>query len=344
MRIVYVCHLDPATSDYPLFLAQGWEALGHQVTLVPYDLLCTNDVVVSARQRMLCWDAPCRLRYFERRLTRICRDARAQILLLGNLFVSCAGMRRLRATCGCAVGFILGYNHLLQDHTAGMIRDADFVLLHDSYLDPVIRGTQYGRNPNVFHFMGAADPNEHRPLELTEADRQRYGGDVAFIGGYTGYRESVLASLAGFDLRLWGPDWEKRPGLARFARREPVYGLKKTKIYCAARIVVNLQEPEKQINSFNSRVPEILACGGFPLTSYQKDTELTPLVEGQSVVSFTTPEELRDKVAHYLDHPTERAAVIREGRRIVLEHLTWEKAAAKLARDLETVLGPGRRS
>ncbi|MCU0916676.1 MAG: glycosyltransferase [Planctomycetes bacterium] len=344
MRIVYACYLDPATSDYPLFLAEGWEALGHQVTLVPYDLLYTNDVRASARQRMLCWDASCRLRYFERCLNRICRDARVEVLLLGNLFVSCAGLRRLRATFGCAVGFILGYNHLLQDHTAGMIRAADFVLLHDSYLDPVIRGTQNGKNPNVFHFMGAADPREHRPLELTEADRARYGGDVAFIGGYTEYRASVLAALAAFDLRLWGLDWEKCPHLARCACREPVYGLKKTKIYGAAKIVVNLQEPEKQINSFNSRVPEILACGGFPLTSYQKDTERTPLVEGQSVVSFTSPEELRDKVAHYLDHPTERAAVSREGRRIVLEHLTWAKMAAKLARDFETVVGSRART
>jgi len=50
------------------------------------------------------------------------------------------------------------------------------------------------------------------------------------------------------------------------------------------------------------------------------------LEDGKSVVEFSSEAELRTKIRHYLDHPDERLAIAREGRRVAMSrHRSWHR-------------------
>ncbi len=338
MRILYLCHLDPATCDYPLFLAEEWKRIGHEVYLLPYDIEYTNNVVAKFWDSLGKRDNDLRFAFLERRVASACRQGRPDVLIIGAQFLTPNGVKRLRKKFGFLVGKVIGYNNLLDGETASLIRTSDFVIVHDTYLIPIIRGVKYGKNPNVLFMPCMANPEEHQPLDLSEDDRQRYGGDIAFIGGIGDNRVEALRRLTAYDLRIWGGHWQKAPELARFVRNEPVYGLKKTKIYNAARIALNIEDKEKQINAISNRIPEALACGTFVLTNWCKDLELTPLVEGESIVSYHSLDELEEKAKYYLNHPEERQAIAEKGREIVLKSMTYHEVTARLALEMERLV------
>jgi spore maturation protein CgeB len=123
------------------------------------------------------------------------------------------------------------------------------------------------------------------PVDLTDWDRERYGCDIAFIGGAGPDRIAALPLLAHHDLKIWGvaEQWQSCPKVVPFVSAEPVYGLKKVKIYNAASMVLNLEESEKQLDAINPRIPEALACGGFVLTNHTGDLENAGFRDGESI-------------------------------------------------------------
>jgi hypothetical protein len=343
MKILFICWLDPATTDYPLFMAREWEKEGHDVYLFPYGLEFSNLASSRLIDQMALGDPATRFSFIEKRVDAECNRFRPDVLLVGGVFLTPEAINKLRKKHSCLVGSIIGYNHLLEGRTVEILRVSDFVINHDSYLTPLLRGKRYGKIPHVFFMPSMAAPEEHRPLQLSPEDVRDYGADVAFIGGIGGNRVEGLLRLTSFDLRIWGSrDWILIPELAGCFRDEPVYGLKKTKIYNAASIVLNIEDDEKQINAFSQRIPEVLSCGGFVITDWRKDLEKTDLVDGESIVTYRTLDDLQEKVQFYLEHPVERMRIAENGRRIVLESLTYNHLAIPLVRQIENlVLGNG---
>jgi spore maturation protein CgeB len=204
---------------------------------------------------------------------------------------------------------------------------------------PILKGRSNNRCQRVFSFAAAANPEEHKPLEISEWDRERYGGDVAFIGGYSEKRAEALKLLTRFALRIWGyPVWSRASSLVGFCSDEPVYGLKKTKIYNACSIIVNVEDEEKNINSLSARVPEVLACGGFVITQWSKDLDAAGFEDAVSVATFRSHSELAEKVGYYLANPEERRRVSRKGRQIVLESMTYDAAYGSILDDVQASL------
>ncbi len=338
MRLLFTCWLDPATTDAPLFLIQGVEAAGHQVYLFPPDLEFSNRAAASLRDMLALHDPDLNRTIMEERLDARCRSFQPDVLLFSHPFVTPKGMDRLRRRHNCLLGYYIGYNNLLEGLLLDCVRLADFVVIHDTYLLPLLQGTRYQRKQDVLLILCYATPEEHRPLTLNEQDRQVYGCDVAFIGGCGPNRVHSLQRLAQYQLRIWGgKDWARTP-LASFFSAEPVYGLKKTKIYNAAKIILNIEDDEKQVNAVSNRVPEVLACGGFVLTDWRKDLERLGLVDGESIAIYRTHDELSEKVSYYLAHPEERQRITANGRRIVLDTLTNVHAGAAFAAQLENLL------
>ena len=340
MKILYVCWLDPATTDLPLFLANAWEAEGHEVCLFPYDLEFSNvapsRLIDSAALHFgsQAW----RFFFFERNVLNKCNSFKPDVVLLGHPFIGLSRFRQLREKLGCLIGYFVGYNNLLEGQVAQYLSASDFVLVHDSYLIPLVQGTRYGRCPNVFLVPALAEPKEHRSLSVSENERHRYGGDVVFIGGAGPNRIVTLSALKNHDLRIWGGSaWKNVPELFPCFRDEPVYGLKKSKIYHAASITLNIEDDEKQVNAISQRVPEVFACGGFVITGWHKDLDKTGLVEGESIVSYRSAGELQEKVDYYLSHPEERMRISQNGRIIVEQNLTYERVAPLVIQEIEKV-------
>ena len=335
MKLLVVAWTNPTATDMPLFHVNQWRAMGHDVEVFSFD----QEVVDEPWCRF--WNSieNCWTEIGERRIVRACRKFQPDILLFFYHFMNVRLMERLRRESGCNVGLYLDNNHLLWRDTAPFMSAADFVAVHDRYVIPLVRGSLYGRNPHVFHVRGAADPAEHRPLVLSDWDRARYGCEIAFIGGPGPDRLAALPLLTHHNLKIWGlaEQWQSCHDLMRCVSSEPVYGLKKTKIYNAAAIVLNLEEHEKQLDAINPRICEALACGGFVLTNHTDDLEGAGFRDGESIAWFKSQGEMAEKAVYYLANPEERKRITKNGRDLVLNTLTYEQVSRDWMRWMESV-------
>jgi hypothetical protein len=85
------------------------------------------------------------------------------------------------------------------------------------------------------------------------------------------------------------------------------YGEEHAKMVCGSRINLNFTH-----GGTSDRAYKIMAAGGFLLTEPWPgmDDDFTP---GEDFDTFTTPEELRSKISHWLVCPSERIAVAKKG-------------------------------
>jgi spore maturation protein CgeB len=339
LKVLYACWLDPATTDVPLFMARAWQADGHEVRLFPFDLEYSNGIPASLVDTLSREDAGLRESILEARIHRACKDFQPDVLLFGHPFIPVEALMRLRSRHGCLLGYFIGYNNLLEHGVVATISAADFVIVHDSYLLPLIEGSRFNRKENVLFLKFWATPDEHRPVPLSDEDRADYAAEVAFIGGSGPNRVQALGRLRQYDLRIWGvlSDWKRYPDLAHCIQEEPVYGLKKVKIYHGSKIVLNIEDDEKQVNALSNRIPEVLACGGFVLTEWRKDLDRCDLVDGESIAVYRSIGEMEEKVAHYLASPEERNRIGANGREVVLNSLTNHHVLPPLGRQMEAL-------
>lgn len=175
----------------------------------------------------------------------------------------------------------------------------------------------------------ACDPDLHRPSELSAEERDRYGSDIVFVGSHYPMREKLFEALAGLDLAIWGPGWNRLRsdsplrGCVRAAHTTPETW---RQIYAAAKIVlsVHFQDPLGKIpcHQASPRVFEALACGAFVITDRQKDV-MALFRNGEQLVTFADGEDLRKKVEAYLGCAKERERIARNGRTEVLARHTY---------------------
>jgi spore maturation protein CgeB len=180
---------------------------------------------------------------------------------------------------------------------------------------------------NQAYLPVAAHPPVHRPLELTELERRRYGAEVGFIGAGYANRRRIFTELVqkGLGLRLWGVDWPKEGPLAACLAERMRYldSDEVVKIYNACSVVINLHSSPLEgqriggADFVNPRALEVPACGGFQLVDAVAGLKEF-LAPGSEVATFDSQEDLLDKVAHYSKHPGQRAALVQAGRRRVL--------------------------
>jgi spore maturation protein CgeB len=179
----------------------------------------------------------------------------------------------------------------------------------------------------------AYDPDLHRPLELHERDRERYGCDVSFIGTWSPKKERILASLRerlpALNVRIWGSQWARarHPLVRAVASTHPIEGDEYVRAICASTInLAILSETRPGASSddqVTSRTFHIPACGGFML--HERTSELAEyLVENESVACFGGVEELPAQVTRYLGDSVARQAIARRGRAAVVPRHGWD--------------------
>jgi len=185
----------------------------------------------------------------------------------------------------------------------------------------------------------AADDEVCVPQTLSDADRRTYGAPVSFFGaGYPNRRRFFAEMLDLPGLALFGSEWDLssplgqlvKNGNRRMAPEEYV------KIFAASAINLNLHSSltatgiDPMADFVNPRTFEIPAAGGFELVDMRDD--LGAMFDiGRELAVFTDIDDLREKIAHYLAHPEQRAAIAAAGReRVVFEHTVVHRAAKML--------------
>jgi len=170
-------------------------------------------------------------------------------------------------------------------------------------------------------FLDAYDEKLHRPIELTEEEKQRFSADVGFIGGFEDDRAAKMLYLAkrGVKIIVWGSGWKnwigKHPNL--IVKNQPLYYENYAKAICATKINLCFL---RKINrdEITSRSVEIPACGGFMLAERTR-RHLELFEDGKEAIFFSSNEELLDLVKKYLSCEKGRKTIARAGREKILK-------------------------
>jgi hypothetical protein len=167
----------------------------------------------------------------------------------------------------------------------------------------------------VMRFYWAYDRNVHRPVEVSDDQRQRFGGPIGFVGDREHEREQAMRFLAqhGQTVRIWGPNWERaRPQQGLMIEGRSIFSDAYTTAICA--FDINLGFLRKQNRDLSTtRSVEIPACGAFMLA--ERTSEHQELFrEGEEAEFFSSNDELLEKTRYYLAHPAERKRIAAAGR------------------------------
>ena len=178
---------------------------------------------------------------------------------------------------------------------------------------PDLRRRGCGR---VIHMMCGYKPSVHFPeAARTLEERRHFQSDVAFIGGADAQRaislERLIRLLPDLKLNLYGPYWNRYPQLRKYWRGGSVTGRDFRLALNGTRIALNLIRSANR-DDHNMRTFEVPACGAFMLAD-RTAPHLGLLEEDREAAYFSSPEEMADKITHYLHDHTKRRTVARAG-------------------------------
>jgi spore maturation protein CgeB len=212
----------------------------------------------------------------------------------------------------------------------------DAVFLKDRYLQDLF--SRMIRSTAFFYLPEACNPRVHRSLDLSDADRERYGCDVMVAGSLYYYRQEILRQLTEFNLKIWGGTFgwmqDRLPGC--HMNRIVVLD-EKVRAARAARIALNPLH-YAEIDGLNCRAFELAGCGAFQLVT-SRPVLAEHFEPGVEVAAFGSAEELIAQVRHFLARPDEAAAIARRGQTRAHREHTYERRLQEIMR---IVLGTNR--
>jgi len=176
----------------------------------------------------------------------------------------------------------------------------------------------------VEYLTFGCEPDVHRSLSLTAEERQMYASDICFVGTYQGefaQRTRILSALTDFDLRIWGPNWDraKDPALKRCFAGRPVYGEEMVKVFNASKIAFNVHN-EQFITAPNMRDFEAPSSGVLLVTHAL--AEMPNLYDvGRQVICYSDIADLRNEIDYFLHNSELREEIAKKGQqRAQTEH------------------------
>jgi spore maturation protein CgeB len=180
----------------------------------------------------------------------------------------------------------------------------------------------------VHYLPTACDPFFHVPLELSKEDQERWGSPISFVGAGYHNRVQTFASLANYPFKIWGSEWPNGKPFDRLVQEESrrIKPEEYIKIFNATDVNLNLHSSSERDgvdpsgDFVNPRTFELASCGAFQLCD---ERQLLPeLFEvGREIITFSSHEEMREKMEYYLARPEERKAISERARdRVLKDH------------------------
>lgn len=189
----------------------------------------------------------------------------------------------------------------------------------------------------VHYLPPAADPGVHLPVALSAEEKARWGSPISFVGAGYHNRVHLFAALAEMPLKIWGTEWpECRP----FDKLVQEKGRRLTpneyiKIFNSTEININLHSSTERDgvdpygDFINPRTFELAAAGAFQLVD-ERSLLSELFTPGEEVITFNSLDDLKEKIAYYMIHPEERAAIAQKARQRVLKEHTYEHRLTKM--------------
>lgn len=215
-------------------------------------------------------------------------------------------------------------------YIAYSLQHYDIAFVFDGYYIPEMQ--RWGcRRAEVLSF--GCEPTIHRTIHLTAEEKAQYSCDLCFVGNFHGVgstRESILSRLADYDIKIWGDGWQHSSDkLLRPRWMGRSLGSKEiAKAYSGAKLTLNVTYPHS-ITQPNMRTFEAPACGALLLN------DSLPGIGGffdvgKEIETYSSVEELIEKIDYYLAHPQEAAQIAKAGQRRAHSEHTYEKRMCKM--------------
>lgn len=190
-------------------------------------------------------------------------------------------------------------------------------------------------------FVNNCFDNEiHRPKQIAQIDRKKFGGSVGFIGAWEKERSNSISFLAkaGLQVRWWGGGWSNKSFSPKISNliyeNDALWGHDYAKAINSFDInLCFLRKINRDLQT--TRSVEIPACGGFMLAERTEEHQ-TLFKEGKEAEFFSNNEELLDKTRFYLSNPNSRKKIALAGReRCERSGYSYETILSKIILSLE---------
>lgn len=161
------------------------------------------------------------------------------------------------------------------------------------------------------------DPVHHRDLKLKKEF------DVSFVGSAFGTRlKKYINPLLG-EIKLFG-----------LTARSRVNHLEMIEIANKSKVNLNFSDqPANGVKCLKNRVPEIMGAGQFLLS--EDFPEAKKLFTKDELVTFSSLEELKDKMKFYLKNDKERQKIAKAGYKKVKTEYSYEKLLRGVLEDIK---------
>ncbi len=155
-------------------------------------------------------------------------------------------------------------------------------------------------------------------------------------------RRYFLEALVDRGLVIFGDsEWQDTnfsgPLASCYSGRRLQYATELPALYASTKININLFHVQC-VAAPNPRVYDVLACGGFLLTTDNPGLD-TEFKIGDDLVVFRSKDELRDQVNYYLAHPEERARIAKNGQARALANCGYHNRMQRLLSHLSQDTG-----
>ena len=149
-------------------------------------------------------------------------------------------------------------------------------------------------------------------------------------------RRVAFRQLLNFDFKIWGNEWDGDPVLEPYVQEggRRVSSEECVQIFNASRINLNLHssvDPTRLVSGgdfVNPRTFELAACGAFQLVDER--TLMDESFAADEMARFSSLDDLRDKIGHFLGREEERTAMAARARARVLAEHTYDHRMQRL--------------
>ncbi len=190
---------------------------------------------------------------------------------------------------------------------------------------------------NVSYFPFAFDQDIFaKNIIILPFEKKYFSSDVCFIGTWEPERERWLQNLCErlpmINVAIWGNEWTKNINQTSLLydkiRGNAIYGCQMRKAFACSKIVLNFIR-QQNIQAHNMRTFEVPASNAFLLTQRTHDQASLLFKEGESIVCFSTLEELVEKIIFYLNNNENRLNITQKSF-LCAQEFTLEQQLAKL--------------
>lgn len=189
----------------------------------------------------------------------------------------------------------------------------------------------------VHYLPTACNPLVHAPIDLTDEDKQRWGSPLSFVGAGYHNRQQTFATFSQLPFKIWGTEWPTARPFDKLVQ-ESGRRLKPeeyNKIFNATDININLHSSSERDgidptgDFINPRTFELAAAGAFQLVD-ERSLLSECFIPNEEIITFSSVQELRQKIAYYLEHPEERDVIAKRMRARALKDHTYQRRVEQM--------------